>query len=112
MGHQFIQENFSRAITATQNAQSGNKVAYEDGTVKKIGINIALTDAGSRYSRLDMVKTRLKDQSNSITELLDSNEQVNIEEAIVNYQDAYTTYMASLSATGKVAQNTLLDFLG
>lgn len=107
-----IQENFSRAITATQNAQSGNKVAYEDGTVKKIGINIALTDAGSRYSRLDMVKTRLEDQSNSITELLDSNEQVNIEEAIVNYQDAYTTYMASLSATGKVAQNTLLDFLG
>ncbi len=106
-----IQENFGRAITATQNAQSGSKVAYQDGTVKKIGINIALTDTGSRYSRLDMIKTRLEDQSNSITELLDSNEQIDIEEAIVNYQDAYTTYMASLSATGKVAQNTLLDFL-
>lgn len=106
-----IRDTFSRAITATQNAQSGNKVAYQDGTVKKIGIGIAQTDAGSRYSRLDMIKTRLEDQSDSITELLDNNEQVNMEEAIVNYQDAYITYMASLSATGKVAQNTLLDFL-
>lgn len=106
-----IRESFSRAITATQNAQSGHKVAYQDGTVKKIGIGIAQTDTGSRYSRLNMIKTRLEDQSDSITELLDSNEQVNMEEAIVNYQDAYITYMASLTATGKVAQNTLLDFL-
>lgn len=106
-----IRESFSRAITATQNAQSGNKVAYQDGTVKKIGINIADTDAGSRYSRLQMIQTRLEDQSDSITDLLDKNEKVDMEEAIVNYQDAYITYMCSLSATGKVAQNTLLDFL-
>lgn len=106
-----IQESFGRAITATQNAQSGTKVAYEDGSVKKIGINIASTDLGSRYSRLDMIKTRLEDQTTSITELADSNEQVDLEEAIVNYQDAYITYTASLTATGKVAQNTLLDFL-
>lgn len=106
-----IQESFGRAITATQNAQSGTKVAYEDGSVKKIGINIASTDLGSRYKRLDMIKTRLEDQTTSITELADSNEQVDLEEAIVNYQDAYITYTASLSATGRVAQNTLLDFL-
>lgn len=106
-----IQETFSSAITATQNAQSGSKVAYADGTVKKIGVSIASTDSGSRYNRLDMIKTRLEEQQNSITELLDSNEQIDIEEAIINYQDAYTTYTASLSATGKVAQNTLLDFL-
>ena len=106
-----IQETFGRAITATQNAQSGAKVAYKDGTVKKIGINISSTDLGSRYKRLDMIKTRLEDQTTSITELADSNEQVDLEEAIVNYQDAYITYTASLSATGKVAQNTLLDFL-
>lgn len=106
-----IRDTFSSAITATQNAQSGNKVAYQDGTVKKISIGTAQTDLGSRYSRLQMIETRLEEQSDSITELLDNNEQVNMEEAIVNYQDAYITYIASLTATGKVAQNTLLDFL-
>ena len=79
--------------------------------MKRIGISIAEADLGSRYSRLDLIKVRLEDQQTSITELMDSNEKVNLEEAIVNYNAAEMTYNASLSATSKVVQNSLLDFL-
>lgn len=106
-----IREAFSSAITVTQKTSSGTKVAYSDGSVKRIGISIAEADLGSRYSRLDLIKVRLEDQQTSITELMDSNEKVNLEEAIVNYNAAEMTYTASLSATSKVVQNSLLDFL-
>lgn len=106
-----IREAFSSAITVTQKTSSGTKVAYSDGSVKRIGISIAEADLGSRYSRLDLIKIRLEDQRTSITELMDSNEKVNLEEAIVNYNAAEMTYTASLSATSKVVQNSLLDFL-
>lgn len=106
-----IREAFSSAITTTQQTSSGTKVAYSDGSVKRIGISIAEADLGSRYSRLDLIKVRLEDQQTSITELMDSNEKVNLEEAIVNYNAAEMTYNASLSATSKVVQNSLLDFL-
>lgn len=106
-----IRAAFSSAITTTQRTSSGTKVAYTDGSVKRIGISIAEADLGSRYSRLDLIKVRLEDQRTSITELMDSNEKVNLEEAIVNYNAAEMTYNASLSATSKVVQNSLLDFL-
>lgn len=106
-----IRAAFSSAITTTQRTSSGTKVAYTDGSVKRIGISIAEADLGSRYSRLDLIKVRLEDQRTSITELMDSNEKVNLEEAIVNYNAAEMTYNASLSATSKVVKNSLLDFL-
>lgn len=106
-----IREAFSSAITTTQQTSSGTKVAYSDGSVKRIGISIAEADLGSRYSRLDLIKIRLEDQRTSITELMDSNEKVNLEEAIVNYNAAEMTYNASLAATSKVVKNSLLDFL-
>ncbi len=106
-----LRETFSTAMTASQNTQSGCKVAENDGTVGKIGVTIALTSAGTRYSRLQLIEQRLEEQQTSVTELLDSNESVTLEEAVINYNSAETTYTASLTAASKVVQNSLLDFL-
>lgn len=106
-----LQETFSAAMTYTKDAQSGCKVADKDGSVNKIGVNVALTSSGSRYSRLQLIQARLEGQQLSVTELMDSNESVSLEQAIINYNSAETTYTASLTAASKVVQNSLLDFL-
>ncbi len=106
-----LQEKFSRAITTTKEVQNGKTYITETGETKQKGVSIAATSLGSRYSRLKLTEERLLDQRTSFTELLDKNESVDLEEAITNYNSALVTYNGSLSAAGKVVQNTLLDFL-
>lgn len=92
-----LQEKFGNGLTTTTVSQ---------GTVNK-----AVADLGSRYKRLELTEARLDDQLTSFNEMLTSNDTVDIEDAIVNYTAALTAYNASLNATAKIAQNSLLDFL-
>lgn len=106
-----VQETFSNGMVAVKEAQDGIKVADEDGTVKKISVSIANTSLGSRYTRLKLVEDRLTNQETSFTDILDNNETVDLEDAIINYNAAEVTYNASLSAASKVVKNSLLDFI-
>lgn len=92
-----LQEKFGNGITTTTNSQAT--------------VNKAVADLGSRYKRLELTEARLEDQLTSFNEMLTSNDTVDIEDAIVNYTAALTAYNASLNATAKIAQNSLLDFL-
>ena len=106
-----VQEAFTNGMVAIKNTQDGTKVVNEEGSVKKISVNIALTSLGSRYTRLQLIEERLTEQETSFTEIMSNNECVDLEEAIINYNAAEQTYTASLSAASKVVQNSLLDFL-
>lgn len=106
-----VQEAFTNGMVAIKNTQDGTKVVNEEGSVKKISVNIALTSLGSRYTRLQLIEERLTEQETSFTEIMSNNECVDLEEAIINYIAAEQTYTASLSAASKVVQNSLLDFL-
>ena len=106
-----MQEKFSNGITATKTVQNGETYITETGETKQKGVSIAATSLGSRYKRLQLTEERLLEQKTSFTELLSSNESVELEDAIINYNSAQVTYNASLSAAGKVVQNSLLDFL-
>lgn len=110
-----LRESFASAQTATKNAQNGTKVPYinENGEteVKKISVSIATTSIGSRSARLKMIQTRLEDLKINFTDLRDTNEVVDLEEALVNYTAAQTAYNAALNAAGRMVQNSLLDFL-
>ncbi|HAU87788.1 MAG TPA: flagellar hook-associated protein 3 [Lachnospiraceae bacterium] len=92
-----LQEKYGNGITTTTNAQAS--------------VNKATADLGSRYKRLELTEARLEDQLTSFNEMLTKNDTVDIEDAIVNYTAALTAYNASLNATAKIAQNSLLDFL-
>ncbi len=74
-------------------------------------INTQITDVGSRQNRLAIVETRMEEQQYNFKELKSRNEDKDIEDIMIEYQSAYTAYQASLSATAKLAQNTLLNFL-
>lgn len=74
-------------------------------------IETQITDVGSRQNRLAVVKTRMEEQQGNFEELQSKNEDKDIEEIMIEYQSAYTAYQAALAATGKIAQNTLLDFI-
>ena len=74
-------------------------------------INTCMTDVGSRQNRLAIVETRMEEQQANFEELKSKNEDKDIENIMIEYQSAYTAYQASLSATAKLSQNTLLNFL-
>lgn len=73
--------------------------------------NLALTKVGNRGLRLDLVENRLLNQKTAFTELQSSNEDADIAELAVQLSSAQLTYNASLAATGKLLQTTLLNYI-
>lgn len=92
-----LQKGFSSAITSTQKQQEK--------------LNIAIADMGSRYSRVELTENRLDSQKTDFTDLLSSNEDVDIAETYINLSMAQMIYNCSLSAASKAVSNTLLDFI-
>lgn len=92
-----LQEKFSVGLTTSSNVQQQ--------------INVAVSDHGARYNRLELTEDRLSSQQVDFTEMINDNDNIDMEEAIINYSSAQTTYNASLNAASKCVQNTLLDFL-
>jgi flagellar hook-associated protein 3 FlgL len=74
-------------------------------------LNVALSDLGSRYVRLELTENRLSSQQIQFEELLSINEDADLADTIIRYNAAETMYNASLSAASKIIKNTLLDFL-
>lgn len=74
-------------------------------------INTQITDVGARQNRLDVIKNRMTEQKSNFKELKSSNEDKDLEEIMIEYQAALAAYQASLTATSKLSQNTLLNFI-
>lgn len=74
-------------------------------------INTQITDVGARQNRLDVIKNRMTEQKSNFRELKSSNEDKDLEEIMIEYQAALAAYQASLTATSKLSQNTLLNFI-
>lgn len=73
--------------------------------------NLALTQAGARGQRLDLISNRLGSQQTTFQTLSSENEDVDFEEVAVQLSSAELSYQAALMATGKIAQTTLLNYL-
>lgn len=92
-----LREAFSSGMTMTKNAQTT--------------LNVALSNHGSRYQRLELTQGRLEDQKTSFTKLLSSNDKMELEDSVINYKQAQTVYDASLMCASTVITKTLLDYL-
>lgn len=92
-----MQKAFSKGISSSNSEQDR--------------VNVALADLGSRYFRLNLTENRLSSQKADFTELLSKNEDVDIVDTIINFNAAQLIYNASLSASSKIVQSSLLDFL-
>lgn len=73
--------------------------------------NLSLTNTGTRSRKLELIENRMQSQKTTFEELQSVNEDIDIAEVIINLTSAKLTYEASLMATGKVAQTSLLQYI-
>ncbi|MBR5969123.1 MAG: hypothetical protein IK016_02120 [Lachnospiraceae bacterium] len=82
------------------------------GVTKAIDMaNNAVTINGTRSKRLDLIESRLMDQTATFKELQSENEDVDLAEAGTMLAMARLTYEASLQATGKIMTTSLMDYI-
>ncbi len=74
-------------------------------------VNVATTDLGARYKRVELTQNRLSDEQVDFTGLLSDNEDADLADTIIKYQSQQVVYNASLSAAAKAVKTTLMDFL-
>lgn len=92
-----MQQHYSRAIGDFQGYLSD--------------ISAATTDVGSKGDRLKLTKNRVSNQQTNFEKLQSTNEDRELSDVIVDYTAAYTAYQASLLASSKANQQTLLNYL-
>ncbi len=68
-------------------------------------------EIGGKINRLNLTINRLTDDGLNFTDILSKNEDIDYAEAYTRMSSMESVYRASLSATGKVIQPTLLDFI-
>ena len=73
--------------------------------------NIAVTDNGTRSSRLALVSNRLMEQKTTFQTLQSENEDVDISEVAIQLTSTELTYEAALMATGKIMQTSLMNYI-
>jgi len=71
----------------------------------------ARATVGARQNRLDMMDTRYNDERTTLSELRSKLGDVDMAEAIMNFNVRESVYQAALGAAARVMQPTLLDFL-
>ena len=87
----------------------GKKITSIQDSLDKA--NIAVTENGTRSKRLDLVKTRLQNQLTTFKTQQSDNEDADLAETATNLSSAQLTYQASLMATGKIMQTSLMDYI-
>ena len=102
----------NKALTLTKNKM---QLMFESGITTMQGYlddnNLALTNCGTRSSKLELVENRMKNQKTTFETLKSENEDIDITEVAIQLNSAELTYNAALMATGKVMQTNLLNFI-
>lgn len=118
--------NATKQAAAQKNLDAANKAltllrdeqlqyTFENGITSMQGYleqtSLAITNCGTRRARLELVEIRLQSQQTSFKSLVSENEDVDITQVAIELESSNVSYNAALMATGKVVQNSLLDFL-
>ncbi len=73
--------------------------------------NLADTACGTVDNRLTLVSNRLSEEKTTVTTLASENENVDITNIAVEVSEANLVYNAALMATGRISQQTLVDYI-
>ncbi len=106
-------------LTATEKALTFEKDTcqkrFEKGITSFQGFlddtSLAITNVGTRSSKLELIEGRMQNQKTTFETLKSKNEDIDITEVAINLSSAELTYSAALQATGKIIQNTLLNYI-
>ena len=99
--YDYVREN-------VKNLFGGQMTKYQNYLDKT---NLAITKNGTRSSRLELISSRLMDHQATYKELQEENEGVDMTETAVKRASAKLTYDAALQATGKILQNSLMNYI-
>lgn len=83
----------------------GQTQGYEES------LTVAITDSGNRTSRLNLIKERLASQKTNLEDLKATNEKISESDALLDLTAAKLAYESALTATGQIAQISLLNYL-
>ncbi|MCR5733858.1 MAG: hypothetical protein K6G22_04540 [Lachnospiraceae bacterium] len=92
-----MQQLFSSAITR-----------FQDYAAR---LNTENTAAGSKSERLALTKERVSEQRQNFKELADSNINIDLTDAAIDLKSAEVALQAAQSATAKIVQQTLLNYI-
>jgi flagellar hook-associated protein 3 FlgL len=87
----------------------GSLITKIDNHMKKTLTHVA--ELGSRINRMELTANRLANDEINFTELMSKNEDVDIAETVIRMSSQEVVYNASLMASSKILQPTLLDFI-
>lgn len=73
--------------------------------------NVAVTNNGTRGSRLDLITSRLMNQKTTFKDLQSNNEDADVSELAVQLKSSELTYEAALMATSKIMQTNLMNYI-
>ncbi len=80
-----------------------------DGHIQN-NLNIT-AEIGGKVNRLELTKDRLESDSLNFTDLMSENEDVDMAEVLIRFSSMEVVYNASLSASARIIQPSLLDFI-
>lgn len=111
--------DIKRELAAAQKAYDYMKEELKDMFGKKITTmqkaldkaNVAVTENGTRSSRLSMTQARLQNQLTTFKTLQSDNEDIDLAETATNLSTAELIYQASLMATSKIMKESLMNYI-
>ena len=110
-----LEEQLAAANKALTFSNEKTQKLFEGSITKMQGhldtVNLASTQNGTRSQRLELISNRLMSQKTNFETLQSENEDADIAEVAIKLNSAGLTYNASLMATGKILQNSLMDFI-
>ena len=109
-------ENLFNVLTNIANDLMANDVSNMPGYMNQLDVrtgNIidSLGEIGARYNRVETMKQRADDQVMTLRDSLSEVEDIDLPATIMDMQLQETAYKAALSATARVLQPSLVDFL-
>lgn len=110
-----IQKKLDAANKAYNLLKNSTQTLFENGLTTMQGYlndaNLAVTNNGTRGQKLALIESRMMTQKTNFETLKSENEDIDLAEIMIQMTSAEMTYEASLLATGKVMQTTLLNFI-
>lgn len=104
-----VLDNLSQSLKSGD--QDGVTTALKDIDRGSQQVLNSWTSLGAKQSRIEGMNQRLKEENLSLQTLLSKNEDIDYAEAIMKLKSEENVYQASLSASARMIQPTLMDFL-
>src|SRR6056297_882744 len=74
-------------------------------------LQVTRSSVGAKISNLNMLEDQIFENKNNLTELMSKVSEIDIEEAVIDYQTNQMVYNAALKVGANIIQPTLVDFL-